>query len=198
MKNLLFFLFLFLGIQTTFAQKQDIKDLYFDYLQVRMDADEKPDAITKALSLLDRKAELTKTQLGNVTYHLGRLYEESGENGKAIPYYETSIKITPGYYVPYRALGFINFEECNILEKKTNDAMRSKDNKLVELLTKDYNALVMKTITYLEKSQACDPDDETKNMIINLYKKTKNANAINSLDTRLEKLSVNCITLLED
>lgn len=163
-----------------------------------MDADEKPNAIAKALALLDRKSELTKTQLGNVTYHLGRLYEEIGEFQKATPYYKTSIKITPGYYVPYRAVGFINFKECNILEKKINDAIRSKDNKLVESLTKDYNALALKTITYLEKSQACDPDDQTKGMIINLYNKTKNTEGINSLDGRLKKLTTDCITLLED
>ncbi|UKT62946.1 tetratricopeptide repeat protein [Pedobacter mucosus] len=193
-----FFLLLFLSIQTTFAQKQDIKNLYFDYLQVRMDADEQPEAITKALELLNRKTELNKTQLGNVTYHLGRLYEETGDIEKAIPYYESSIKMTPGYYVPYRALGFYNFERSNSLLKKINDAILAKNNQLIATLNKDYNILALKTIAYLEKSQACDPDDETKGMIINLYKNIKNDAAIGTLDTRLKKLSTDCITLLED
>jgi len=112
-KSILILLFLFVGIQQiSYAQKPDIKDLYWDYIQVRMDTNEKTEAIEKALVLLERKSELTKTQLGNVNYHLGRLYEENGETEKAIPYYEEAIKITPGYYVPYRALGFINFKKC--------------------------------------------------------------------------------------
>lgn len=199
MKNILLTTFFALLItQITYAQKQDIKDLYFDYLQVRMDADEKPEAKTKAIALLDRSSELTKTQLGNVSYHLGRLYEEDGEIDKSVPYYEESIRITPGYYVPYRALGFMYYKKCADLSQKLNGIDKAKDSDGYKKASDELKALSLKTAKYLEKSQACDPDDEIFAMIKNLYKNLKDNNALATLNDRLKALSADCVTLLED
>jgi len=199
MKNILLSTFFAVLItQFAYAQKQDIKDLYFDYLQVRMDADEKPEAKTKAIALLQRSSELTKTQLGNVNYHLGRLYEEDGEIEKAVPYYEESIKITPGYYVPYRALGFMYYKKCAELGKKLSEIDKSVNENLYKKASEELKALRLKTAKYLEKSQACDPDDETLDMIKVLYKNLKDDKALTTIRERLKALSADCVTLLED
>ncbi|MBC6109146.1 tetratricopeptide repeat protein [Pedobacter fastidiosus] len=199
MKNILLTTFFALLItQITYAQKQDIKDLYFDYLQVRMDADEKPEAKVKAIALLQRSSELTKTQLGNVTYHLGRLYEEDGEIEKAVPYYEESIKITPGYYVPYRALGFMYYKKCVALNQKLSGIDKAKDSDGYKKALDELKKSSLKTAKYLEKSQACDPDDETLAMIKNLYKNMKDDKALATISDRLKALSSDCVTLLED
>jgi len=198
MKNILLSTFFAVLItQFAYAQKQDIKDLYFDYLQVRMDADEKPEAKTKAIALLQRSSELTKTQLGNVNYHLGRLYEEDGEIEKAVPYYE-SIKITPGYYVPYRALGFMYYKKCAELGKKLSEIDKSVNGNSYKKASDELKALSLKTAKYLEKSQACDPDDETLDMIKVLYKNLKDDKALTTIRERLKALSADCVTLLED
>ncbi|PWS30862.1 tetratricopeptide repeat protein [Pedobacter paludis] len=199
MKNILLSTFFAVLItQFAYAQKQDIKDLYFDYLQVRMDADEKPEAKTKAIALLQRSSELTKTQLGNVNYHLGRLYEEDGEIEKAVPYYEESIKITPGYYVPYRALGFMYYKKCAELGKKLIEIDKSVNGNSYKKAFDELKALSLKTAKYLEKSQACDPDDETLDMIKVLYKNLKDDKALTTIKDRLKALSADCVTLLED
>ncbi|PWS27418.1 hypothetical protein DHW03_07345 [Pedobacter yonginense] len=199
MKNILLTAYLTLLLSSfACAQKQDIKDLYFDYLQVRMDADEKPEAKAKAIALLQRSSELSKTQLGNVNYHLGRLYEEDGEIEKSVPYYEESIKITPGYYVPYRALGFMYYKKCKDLAQKLTTINQSGTGTAGNKASEEFKSLSLKTAKYLEKSQACDPDVETLGMIKALYKNIKDDRALATLNDRLKALSADCVTLLED
>jgi len=180
------------------AQTKSIKDLYWGYLQVRSAPKNKANVINKALELLDRSSELNAKQIANLTYHLGRLYEETGEVDKAVSYYEKSIKLTPGYYVPYRALGFINIKNCNIYSQKMNEAAKAKNAVLHAKAFAAYKTQALKTIGYLEKSQACDPDDETLAMIKNLYKNIKDNSAIHTLNARLKVKSADCITLLDD
>jgi tetratricopeptide (TPR) repeat protein len=197
-KQLLTLLFALAVTQISFAQSKSIKDLYWDYSQIRMIDTEKPKAIQLAEDLIKRTPELSKTQLGNVSYHLGRLYEETGQTEKAIPQYEEAIKITPAYYVPYRALGFIFVKKCNVIGAKMNEAGKAKDLKAQAELYAQYKVAALKALPYLEKSQACDPDDETKTIIINLYRSLKDNAAIASLDERLKKNAENCVSLLED
>lgn len=197
-KHLLTLLFTLAVTQTCFSQNKSIKDLYWDYSQIRMTDTKKPKVIQMAEELIKRTPELTKTQLGNVSYHLGRLYEESGEIEKAIPQYQEAIKITPGYYVPYRALGFIFVKKCNAIGAKMNEAGKAKDLKAHGELYTQYKIIALKALPYLEKSQACDPDEETKAIITNLYRSLKDNTSIASLDDRLKKNAADCVSILDD
>ncbi|MDN3585192.1 hypothetical protein QWY86_00830 [Pedobacter aquatilis] len=195
--HLLCFL-LFISISSAFSQNKNIVDLYDDYTTIRMTPDEKPKAIAIGLSLLNRKSELKPKQIANVTYHVARLLEETNMMSKAIPYYEESIKLTPGYYVPYLALGNEYFKTCKELVAKMNQAADANDTALHGKLSAEYKPLANKTASYLEKSYACDPDDITKGMITYLYQTLKNTEAIKSFDTRIKQLEQGCITLLDD
>lgn len=197
-KRLLYILLLLATPPFCFAQTKSVKDLYWDYSQIRMEDTQKTQAISLAEELIKRAPELSKTQLGNVTYHLGRLYEETGNTEKAIPFYEQAIKITPAYFVPYRALGFIFLSKCNAIGAKMNEAGKAKDLKLHKELYAKYRETALQALPYLEKSQACDPDEETKTIINNLYQSLKDTASIASLDERLKKSATNCISLLED
>lgn len=172
--------------------------MYWDYTMVRMEPTESVQAINLGLALLNRKAELSPKQIANVTYHLGRLYEEGNQMDKAVPYYETSIKLTPGYYVPYLALGNFYFKDCKEMIVKMNQAATANDVALHGKITEDYKNLATKTAGYLEHSYACDPDDTTLGMITYLYQTSKNPNAIKTLETRTKKLAESCVTLLDD
>lgn len=191
-------LFALLTAQFTFAQQQKIEDQYFEYAQIRNNISQKPEAIKQALELLGRSSELSKSQLGNVNYHLGRLYEETGDTLKAKPYYEKSLELIPDYYVPHLALGYADFKICIQMIKKMNAAADAKNTTLYTKLSADYKFLVTKTLTHLEKAQACDPDDETLRMIQYLYNTSKNPAGLMSLAKRLKSLATHCITLLED
>ncbi len=163
-----------------------------------MTNDEKAKAITVASDLLKRASELKEKQIANATYHLGRLYEETNQMNLAIPYYEKSILLTPGYYVPYLALGSYYFKDCQEMAKKINEAALAKDMATHKKLTENYLKLSNKTAAYLEKSYACDPDETTKSKINFLYQSTKNTEALKTFDSRIKQLEEGCITLLDD
>jgi tetratricopeptide (TPR) repeat protein len=189
---------LLIGINSAFAQSKSIKDLYWDYSMVRMEPFQNIQATNLALALLTRKAELNSKQIANVNYHLGRLYEESNQMEKAIPYYENSIKLTPGYYVPYLALGNYYFKDCKEMILKMNEAAKANDVALHEKITEDYKKIATKTAEYLEHSYACDPDEITQGMITYLYQTSKNTTATKTFDARIKKLAESCVTLLDD
>ncbi|RNL54727.1 tetratricopeptide repeat protein [Pedobacter jejuensis] len=197
-KILLIHLILLINLTFVFAQSTNIKDLYWDYTLIRMTDTEKPKAIALATEILKRSSELTPKQIANATYHLGRLYEETNQMNLAIPYYEKSIQLTPGYYVPYLSLGNYYFKNCKDLIVKMNAAAEAKDLNTHTKLTDDYKKLATKAAAYLEKSYACDPDDETLKMITYLHQTSKNSAALTSLDGRIKKLAEGCITLLDD
>jgi len=185
-------------IVSVFAQNQSIKDLYWDYTVIRTTETEKQKAIEIALSLMKRSSELNAKQVANVSYHLGRLYEETNQMNLAIPYYEKSIQLTPGYYVPYLALGNHYFKDCQAMVKKLNEVADAKSVAMHGKMTEDYNKFSAKTAAYLEKAYACDPDDSTKKMISYLYQSSKNNEAEKTFDVRIKKLAENCVTLLDD
>ncbi|WP_316831369.1 tetratricopeptide repeat protein [Pedobacter aquatilis] len=180
------------------AQSQQIKDLYWDYTVIRTTQTERPKAITTTLDVLKRSSELSAKQIANATYHLGRLYEETNQMNLAIPYYEKSIKLTPGYYVPYLALGNHYFKDCQEMVQKMNAAVDGKNLVIYNKLVEDYKKLSTKTAFYLEKSYACDPDESTKSTIIYLYQSSKNNEAFKTFDARIKKLTEDCVTLLDD
>jgi len=184
--------------QYALAQQPSVKDLYFDFTNYRMSQENKEDVLRKSLILLSQKNELTVKQQANVNYHIGRLYEETGAPEKSVPYYEETIALSPAYYVPYRALAFINVKKCNEFGVKINDAAKQKNAEIHNQALADYKKQVLKTIPYLEKAQACDPDDETLTMLVKYYKSIKANEALEKLPEKLKKLAENCITLLDD
>lgn len=198
LKKIILSLLLIVGFKTASAQNQNLKDLYFDYLQIRMETLKSDEAIEKSLALLQRSSELNAKQIANVNYHLGRLYEGEQEMEKAIPYYETSIKLTPGYYVPYRALGFWYFSKAQDLYQKAFRIDKIKQAELYQKAFAEFKLMATKSLGNLEKAQACDPDEETLSMIVDLYKQMKEEKSENTLKTRLAQLSVGCISLLDD
>ncbi|WP_316739771.1 hypothetical protein [Pedobacter aquatilis] len=197
-KTYLLSFLLFITVSSAFSQTKNIEDLYEDYTMLRMTNDEKSKAIAVASDLLKRSSELKEKQIANATYHLGRLYEETNQMNLAIPYYEKSIKLTPGYYVPYLALGSYYFKDCQEMAKKINEAALAKDITSHKKLTEDYQKLTKSTAAYLEKSYACDPDETTKSKITFLYQSSKNNEALKSFDSRIKELEKGCITLLDD
>jgi tetratricopeptide (TPR) repeat protein len=196
-KTSLIFAFILLILQTSFSQTKDIKDLYFDFMQVRMDHASKS-AKTKALNLLSRSAELSQNQLANINFHLGRIYEESKEPEKAIPHYINVIKSVPGYYVAHRALGYIELKKCDSLGKIVTAAAKANNAPVHAENLKLYKSQVRKTLPYLEKSQACDADERTLHTLNSLYASIKDSQSVSTLKTRLIELGKDCVSLLED
>lgn len=177
-----------LWINSLNAQTKSAKDLYWDFVNYRMDSDKKSEALEQSLKLLEYKAELNEGQAANLNYHIGRLYEETGSPEKSIPYYEQTIALSPGYYVPYRALAFINVKKCNQLGNKMNLAAKDQNMALYTQIFKEYKTQVLKTVPYLEKAQACDGDEQTLAMIGQLYKSIRSPETLMTLPERIKKI----------
>lgn len=182
----------------SFAQTKSVKDLYENFKEYRTSNDDKPDQITKTLELLRFSDQLTSKQITSINYNLGRMYEDVEEPEKAIPYYEKSLVGEPNYEVVHRALGFIYLAKSTGAVAKINEAKAKNDVEGNKKAFAEYKALILKALPHLEKYQACDPDEETLNIIINLYKSLKDTKSIETLNTRLKEMSGKCITLLDD
>jgi tetratricopeptide (TPR) repeat protein len=193
----LVFCLLFISYFSSFAQSKSIKDAYFDFTVNRS---EKGNAksVETSLALLKRSSELTPKQITNVEYHIGRMYEEMGDVENAIPHYENSLKGEPNYFVIHRALGFIYLAKTKPFVAQMNEASKSKDATANAKAFAQYKVLVQKAIPYLEKYQACEPDDETLTIITNLYKSINDMQSIVTLEARLKPLAAKCVSLLED
>ncbi|MCZ4245435.1 hypothetical protein [Pedobacter punctiformis] len=196
-KIIIYSFFLLLFSNQAFPQTKSVKDMYWDYIQIRMSDSKKQETIAKALELLNHKTELNEKQIANLNYHLGRIYESIDEI-KAIPYYEECIKFSPNYYVPYLALAAINIKKCNALSAEVNKAGKEKNIPLYKESFTKYKNQVLKTLIYMEKAQACDPDEQMLDMINKYYSSIKDMQALGMLPERLKKLSENCATLLDD
>ena len=189
--------FLLISFSKGYSQ-QSIADLYRSYTVIRTANDNKLAAINIALDLLKRSSELTNTQIANLNFNLGRLYEETKQVELATPYYEESLKLAPDYYVTHRALGNIYLKKSFPIAQKMNDAGKAQQTDVYAKLFAEYKKMISKVIPHLEKAQACDPDEQTLQQLKNLYKNIKDATAFSTLDERLKKLAVTCVDLLED
>ncbi len=125
-------------------------------------------------------------------YSLAKVYDDSFQGDKAIPYYNIVLAASPNYFVPHLALGYIYYGKASDISIKLQAA--KGDAKLAA----DYKAMIIKALPHLEKAQACDPNDETLNIIKNLYAVLKDTAALNSLPTRLAAMSKNCISVLTE
>ena len=195
-KKILFLLIAVFAIVT--AKAQTAEEVYNRYLDFNLARLEGPS--TKALELgeglLPDTAKLTPKARINFYYSIGKLYEDDEQSIKAQQYYQRVAAAVPNYYVVQRALGYIYAKQAETLAGQLNaTASNITENKRITAL---YMAAAKKAIPYLEKAQACDPDDDTLTRINILLKNTKDTQGLATLKTKLAELSKSCIDLLDD
>lgn len=127
---------------------------------------------------------------------LAKAYEGTEQDAKAITYYEKVVAAEPNYYVAQRALGYLYNDLSEEIQLKLY--LAPKESPGYNELFDSYRTAVHKSLPYLEKAQACDPDDDTLDLIKTLYMNTHDDTGLNSLTTRLSDLSKNCVDLLSD
>jgi tetratricopeptide (TPR) repeat protein len=136
-----------------------------------------------------------KTRI-NFYFSVGKMYDDDGQPNKALTYYELVAAAAPDYYVVHRALGYLYADKANAIETKLNASTGDKAAK--DTLTAVYIKAVQKALPHLEKAQACDPSDETLEIIKTFYNKINDPQGFNSLGDRLKQFSKNCIDILGD
>lgn len=186
----LIFIVTILNAQTS----SQVFELYLDFNHHLIHDQAK--AMDVAGKILSSPGKLPEKQEINFFYKLASLYENSNNPEKAIEFYLKVVKAEPEYYVPHRALGYLYLKEVNPLVTKLNAAKGNQAE--YRKYSDQYKAIIKKAIPYLEKAAACDPNEETYNLIKSLYQKTNEMESIKTLDERLKRMGKNCITILTD
>ena len=180
------------------AQTKSLKDAYMDFKIYRTTDEDKPKQIEETLALLKFGDQLTPKQVTNINYYLGKMYEDTEDYDNAALYYEKSLVGEPNYEVTHRALGFIYFSKSNEFSNQMSLAGGANDKVAYEKALAEYKTVAKKAIKHLERYQACDPDEDTLNMITTLYKNLKDTQSVATLPARLKELGKTCVTLLEE
>jgi tetratricopeptide (TPR) repeat protein len=196
LKKALLIVFITFSAVVTYAQTADeVYNQYLDFNLARLQG-ETDKALTLGQDIIPNADKLKDNVRNNFYYSIGNLFENDGQSVKAIEYYEKVAAAVPNYYVVQRALGYQYLKQVDELTKRLNATESDpKENKQVVEL---YEKAIKKTLPYLEKAQACDPNDDTLALIKLLYRNLKDTQGLATLNTRLSALSKNCVDLLDD
>lgn len=127
---------------------------------------------------------------------MAKLYEDKEQDARAIFYYSKVVAAVPDYYVAQRALGYLYYKDAR--EKHLKLFAAAKNSPAYPQLFNAYKSAVQKALPYLEKAQACDPSDETLDLIKSLYQNIHDERGLSSLNDRLNGLGKNCIDILTE
>jgi len=127
---------------------------------------------------------------------LAKAYEDMEDDAKATNYYEKVAAAEPNYYVAQRGLGYLYNDKAEAVQLTLY--ITPKDSPEYKVLSESYRKAVLKALPLLEKAQACDPDDDTLDLIRTLYMNIHDDQGLNSLKSRLADLAKNCMDLLSD
>ena len=135
-----------------------------------------------------------KTRI-NFYFGAGKMYEDNKQPDKALPFYEKVAAAVPDYYVVHRALGYLYLDKAKMVQIMMSS---TRDKAVKDSLFTDFLKAAKKALPHLEKAQACDPSDDTLNIIRDLYAEINDAAGLNSLTGRLKQLSKDCMDILSD
>lgn len=177
----------------TYAQtKADaVYEKYANFNLLRLDG-KTPDAIKLGEEILPDVDQLPAKSRISFYNGLAKLYEDDDESKAAIPLYEKVIAAQPNFYVAHRALGYLFLKPADELYDKVQ--LSPGDTELAA----QYKAAVQKALPHLEKAQACDPSDETLELIKRLYVNIHDDAGLQLLNKRLAAMSKNCLDILTD
>lgn len=187
----------FILFTTVFAHAQTAEEVYNKYLDFNLKRLQgESDALTLGQEIIPNADKLKDNTRNSFYYSVGNLFENDGQSGKAIEFYEKVAAAVPNYYVAQRALGYLYLKDVNAISETLNAAKSDiNENKRLTAL---YTVAAKKALPHLEKAQACDPSDETLAIIKMLYINTKDTQGAETLGARLKAMSKVCMDLLDD
>jgi hypothetical protein len=192
------FLLLF-GLIALSSRAQTTDSLLFnklgDFDLARFNNDQ-GEAIRIAENILPDTAKLAPKTRTSFFARLAKLYDDDDQDAKAIIYYQKVIATTPDYYVAQRALGYLYDEVAEEIHLKLY--LIKSDDPQYQSLFNSYKTGVLKALPHLEKAQACDPNDDSLDLIRILYQNIHDEQGLNSLSSRLKNSAKNCIDVLSD
>jgi hypothetical protein len=127
---------------------------------------------------------------------LAKVYDDAEQDAKAVIYYEKVAAAEPDYFVAQRALGYLYNDRAEGIQLKLYRT--SATDPSYDQIADAYKKAVRKALPYLEKAQACDPDDDTFDLIKTLYTNINEKDGLLTFLNRLPDLKAKCVDLLDD
>jgi tetratricopeptide (TPR) repeat protein len=184
LKRTLFLIFILIAGKMVHAQTADeVYDQYVDFNEAFLNANMEK-AMTLGEKILPDSAKLKPGIRISFYNFMAQVYEGDHQSANAITYYNRVIAAQPNYYVAHRALGYLYLKDIS-----------GKPAAQV-VVDAAYVSRIKKALPHLEKAQACDPDDQTLNLIKLLYRNIKDQHGIDTLPARLTELKKNCEDIL--
>jgi tetratricopeptide (TPR) repeat protein len=180
----------------THAQSADsVYNQYLDFNLARFqgEQDKIMDLGEKLIPVADKLPEKSRI---NFYFSVGKMYEDDDQAGKALPFYEKVAEAVPNYYVVHRALGYIYYDKAKAIDDKISAAGNNKT--AADSLASAWRLMARKALPHLEKAQACDPSDDTLDIIKTLYQKLNDPQSLSTINDRLKQFHANCIDILND
>ncbi|MBS1527055.1 MAG: hypothetical protein JST19_15480 [Bacteroidetes bacterium] len=153
-------------------------------------------ALLLGKEILTDTGRMTAKQRSNFIDRMAKAYEDNGEDDKALPLYLEVAAAEPDYFVAQRAIGYLYNDKAEEIQLKLYITPKAAPD--YSALRESYKNAVLKALPHLEKAQACDPDDDTLDLVKTLYQNIGDERAVNSLDDRLSRLSKKCKDVLDD
>lgn len=153
-------------------------------------------AIQIGEKILPDTGKMSANSRTNFFSKLAKAYDEVDQDSTAIIYYEKVNAAAPDYFVAQRALGLLYNEKAEDIQLKLY--ITPKDNANYKPLFAKYEKAVRKALPHLEKAQACDPDDDTLDLIKTLYRNINDEAGYTAFTKRVPDLAKKCVDLLED
>lgn len=193
------FIFIFLCFTGLHAHAQalsadSVYSQYLDFNLARFQG-EQDKVLELGEAIIPYADKLPEKMRVNFYFGAGKMYDDDNQPDKALPFYQKVAAAAPDYYVVHRALGYLYLDKAKNIEDRMNSA---NDKAAKDSLYADYVKAVKEALPHLEKAQACDPSDDTLNIIRGLYAKINDPAGLDSLNSRLKQLGKDCIDILSD
>jgi len=180
------------------AKGQSVDSVYNQYLDFNLARfqGQQDKAFVLGENLIPLADKLPEKARISFCFSIGKMYDDDSQPDKALPFYEKVAAAVPNYYVVHRALGYLYLDKARLIEDKINAGTSDKAG--ADSLRAVYVKLGRIILPHLEKAQACDPSDDTLDIIKTLYKKLNDTQGLATLDDRLKRLSATCVDVLND
>ncbi len=123
----------------------------------------------------------------NFNFLIGKSYDDMGKSDSAEMFYKAALKVKPDFFEAYYNIGAIYVNKAAKIQKKANDLPLSK-SKEYAALEKDANANLQKSIPWLEKALALNPNDQpTIKGLKEAYARLKMNDKLKELMDKLKK-----------
>ncbi len=166
------------ALQEGRAKYPQNKNLIFAEMEYLLKNGRKEEALQKA-----EQAIKADPKNGLLYFSIGVLYDQTGQQDKAIESYLKSVELDPNYFDALFNLGADYYTSAGELVKKKGNMSMKEYNEKGKALDAEINTRFNQSMTYLEKAYAINKNDEqVKQVLRDIYKRLSLTEKLKTLE----------------